>query len=131
MLLAQPAFVGTASNFTMSEYYDAPNERQMKSLITGAEAQPQTGGLYLIKGLKIEMFGETGERQTIIQAPECVYDAAQRTANSPGRLQVQTADGRYYIEGEGFIWRQDAGSLTISNQVHTTIRELAQTADKQ
>jgi hypothetical protein len=114
--------VGTASNFTMSEYYDAPNEKQMKSLILGAEAQPQPGGRYLIKGLHLELFTEKGERQMIVEAPECVYDGAKRMANSSGRLQAQSGDGRFFVEGEGFLWRQDAVTLTISNRVHTTLR---------
>ena len=75
------------------------------------------------------MFSETGELKTIIEAPECTYDGAQRTAHSPGRLKMQSGDGRYFVEGEGFLWRQDADSLTISNQVHTTIRELTQTTN--
>jgi lipopolysaccharide export system protein LptA len=119
---AQPTFEGKASNFTMSEYFDAPNETQMKSLITGAEAQPQPGGRYLIKGLRLELFGEKGERQMTVEAPECVYDGAKRLANSSGRMQAKTGDGRYSIEGEGFLWQQDTSSINISNHVHSVIR---------
>ena len=64
--LAQPALFGTATNFTMSEYYAPPHDTQMNSLITGREAQPQPGGRYLIKGLRIETFDEAGGKESVV-----------------------------------------------------------------
>lgn len=118
---AQPS-LGTAENFTTSEYFDAPNEKQIKSLITGAEAQPQSGGRYLLKQLKIETFRVTGEREIVIEAPACVYDSVARTAGSAGRLQIQSGDGRFSVAGEGFLWQEREGRLTISNQVRSVIQ---------
>src|SRR5207244_10905831 len=43
------------------------------------------------------------------------------SASSSGRLRVQAADGKFSIEGEGFLWQQTNSSLFISNRVHTTI----------
>ena len=41
---AQPGPVGHARDFTSVEYYDAPlNQTQMKSRLSGAEAQPLPG----------------------------------------------------------------------------------------
>jgi lipopolysaccharide export system protein LptA len=34
---------------------------------------------------------------------------------------VQTADGKFSIEGEGFLWQQTNSSLFISNRVHTIV----------
>ncbi|MCU0784141.1 MAG: hypothetical protein MUF81_08890 [Verrucomicrobia bacterium] len=118
---AQPS-IGTAEDFTTSEYFDAPNEKQIKSLITGAEAQPQPGGRYLLKQLKLETFRATGEREIVIEAPACLYESVARTAGSAGRLQIQSGDGRFSVAGEGFLWQEREGRLTISNQVRAVIQ---------
>ena len=128
---AQPAVIGPASHFTMSEYFDPPHETQMKSLITGAEAQPLPGGRFLIKELRLELFNESGKVETVVEAPECVYDVVNRTADSPGHLSMHSGDGRYSMQGEGFLWRQDAGSITISNKFHTEMLGGDQTAKRQ
>jgi hypothetical protein len=122
---AQASFAGTAGNFSMNEYYAPPHELQMKTLISGAEAQPQPEGRYLIKDLHVETFSEDGQRQAVVEAPECVYDAADRMAWSSGHIKAQSGEGRFTIEGDGFLWRQDAADLTISNRVSTLIANSA------
>ena len=114
----------------MSEYHDSPNETRMKSLINGSEAQPQPGGRYLIKQLRLELFDESGVKQMTIVAPECLYDGVKRTANSPGPLHMESGDGLMSIDGVGFLWRQDESTLTISNQVHTTIHDAKRSPEK-
>jgi len=118
---AQQTPAGYATDFTSVEYYTAPNQMRMKSRLSGAEAQPMEGGLLLIKQLKLEMFATNGQPQVVVNAPECVYDSANGTANSSGKLLLQNGDGKIRIEGEGFLWRQTDEFLTISNSVRTTI----------
>jgi hypothetical protein len=118
---AQPDDVQHASDFTSVEYFEPPHQRQMKSRLSGAEAQPQAGGLLAIKRLKLETFNVDGKPEVIVTAPECVYDTFKQTASSPGHLQLQTGDGKIHVEGDGFLWRQNDSSLTISNHVRTVI----------
>lgn len=118
---AQPGAVGQASDFSSVDYYPAPNQTQMKSRLSGAEAQPQAGGLLVIRQLKLETFGVDGRPEAVVNAPECVYDTLNRTASSAGRLQLRNGDGKVRVEGDGFLWRQDDSFLTISNHVHTVI----------
>lgn len=118
---AQPS-IGTATDFNTTEYFDPPHENQVKLRITGVEAQQQSGGRYLIRKLKLETFRETGQREIVIEAPECLYDSPKRVASSPGPLQVQSGDGRVSVAGEGFLWEQSRGSLTISNQIRSVIQ---------
>lgn len=129
-VLAQSSALIMQGNFTTTEHYPPPHERQMKSVLGGAEAQPQADGCYLIKQLKLETFRETGEREIIAKAPECLYDSKKHMASSSGQLQVQTGDGHLFIEGEGFLWQQGESHLTISNRVHTVIREATETEIK-
>jgi hypothetical protein len=110
-----------ASDFTSVEYFESPHQEQMKSRLSGAEAQPQAGGLLVIRQLKLETFSEDGKPEMIVNAPECVYDTFNRVARSPGHLQAQTGDGKFRVEGDGFLWRQNDYFLTISNNVHTVI----------
>jgi hypothetical protein len=118
---AQSNVVSHASDFTSVEYYAAPNQQQMKSRLSGAEAQPLPGGLLAIKQLQLETFELNGKPEIIVNAPECLYDQLNGTASSPGRLQVQTGDGKIRVEGEGFLWRQSDSFLTISNRVSTVL----------
>lgn len=119
---AQSNVVGHASDFTSVEYYPAPNQQQMKSRLSGAEAQPLPGGLLAIKQLKLETFGPDGKSEIVVNAPECVYDQLNGTASSCGRLQVQYQEGKIRIEGKGFLWRQSDSFLTISNRVSTVLQ---------
>jgi hypothetical protein len=128
---AQSNVVSHANDFTSVEYYPAPNQQQMKSRLSGAEAQPLPGGLLAIKQLKLEMFRPDGRPEIIVIAPECIYNQLDGTASSSGRLEVRTGDDRILVEGEGFLWRQTDSFLTISNQVHTVIKSgLEKSANK-
>jgi hypothetical protein len=118
---AQSNTMSHASDFTSVEYYPAPNQQQMRSRLSGAEAQPLPGGLLAIKDLKLETFGLDGRPEIVVNAPECTYDQSNGTASSPGRLQVQYQEGKIRVEGEGFLWRQSDSFLTISNRPSTLI----------
>jgi hypothetical protein len=123
---AQLDTVGHANDFTSVEYYGATNQLQIKSRLSGAEASPQPGGLLVIKGLKLETFDVKGKPEIVVTAPECVYDTQNGVASSPGRLQLQTGDGKYRIEGEGFLWRRNDSFLIISNRVQTVIETVSE-----
>jgi hypothetical protein len=118
---AQQNATGRATDFTSVEYFDPPNQKQMKSRMSGASAQPEEGGLLLIKQLKLEIFNTDGSVKIIARAPQCVYDTINGVANSPGKLQLQSGDGKLRVEGNGFLWRQSDSLLTISNNVRTEI----------
>lgn len=120
--LPQQTGVHHASDFTSIEYFEPPQQQQMKSRLSGAEAQPQAGGLLVIKQLKLETFDASGKPEMIVNAPECVYDTFQHTASSAGHLEAQSGDGRYRVEGDGFLWRQNDSFLTISNHAYSVIK---------
>ena len=117
----QPNGIQHASDFTSVEYFEPPHQQQMKSRLSGAEGQPQAGGLLVIRQFKLETFNVNGKPELIVSAPECVYDTFNRLANSPGHLQLQAGDGKFHVEGDGFLWRQNDSLLTISNNVRTVI----------
>ena len=110
-------------DFSVPQYDDPPNETRMKSLLTGAEAEPQRGGLIQIKTLKLLTFDDNGAREMIVQAPHCTFDPTQRSVSSPGRLQVESADGKFYLEGQGFCWQQTNSVLIISNRVRVRVQD--------
>jgi hypothetical protein len=127
---AQQNGVRHASDFSSVEYFEPPHQQQMKSRLSGAEASPQAGGLLLIKKLKLEMFKEDGTLEYEVEAPDCIYDTLHSTASSPGPLQFQTGDGKFRVEGEGFLWRQADQFLTISNNVRTVIENAPESETK-
>lgn len=116
-----PDAAGHAGGFTSLEYFEQPNQTQVKSRLTGTEAQPR-GGLLFIKQPKLETFYTNGSPQAVVEAPECVYDDQHKTVNSAAHLRMRTGDGRLRTEGDGFLWRQDDSFLTISNHVYTLIK---------
>ena len=119
------------NGFSVPERFDPPNEKQLKSLLEGAEAEPQSGGLILIRSLKLQTFAETGETQMVVHAPQCVFDTTQRTVSSAGYLEARSGDGRLFLEGEGFLFQQTNLNLIISNRVHTVIQSALKNARKQ
>jgi len=119
--LAQPSGGRSATGFSSVDYYPAPHEQQVKERLSGAEAQPLAGGLLLIKQLRLETFAEDGKPETIVTAPECTYDSPNGVAYSAGPLRVDSADGNFQLEGEGFLWHQTNSCLNISNSVRAVI----------
>jgi hypothetical protein len=118
---AQQNTTGQANDFSSVEYFEPPHQQLMKSRLSGAEAQPQAGGLLAIQQLKLETFDTNGVPGLIVKAPNCVYDTLHGVASSPGHLRLETADGSSHVEGDGFLWRQADQFLTISNHVQTVI----------
>jgi hypothetical protein len=118
---AQSTPVGHATDFTSESYFEPPHEQQVKLRLSGGEASPLPGGLLEVKKLRVETFNETGKPEVIVRAPQCTYAPLDGVASSAGQLELQTGDGRFRVAGEGFLWRQSASSLTISNRVRTVI----------
>jgi lipopolysaccharide export system protein LptA len=116
---AQP--IGTVLGFKIPEYYPPPHDTQMKSMLEGARAERQPDGRYLVTEAKWRTFRVTGEGELAVAAPQCFYDQSQRTVSSAGPLHVQTGDGKFSIEGEGFLYRQTNSTLVVSNRVHTIL----------
>jgi hypothetical protein len=112
---------GHAMGFSTTEYDEAPHQKRVKYILTGAEAVAKTGRsrVLVIKQFKLQMFDPDGKPGLVVMAPDCVYDEKAGTASSPGPLQLQNGDGTFSVTGEGFLWRQTNSSITISNQVRT------------
>jgi hypothetical protein len=112
-----------ATDFSSVEYFDPPHQQQVRSEISGAEAEPIEGGLLRIKQVKLERFEVDGKPQFIVNAPECVYNPMNGEAHSPGEVQMRTGDGELRIDGQGFLWRQSDSYLIISNHVQTIVEK--------
>ena len=89
--------------------------------MSGAEASPLPGGLLDVKKLKVETFNTAGRTELVVRAPQCTYAPLDGVASSAGHLELRSGDGKFRVEGDGFLWRQNESSLTISNHVHTVI----------
>jgi lipopolysaccharide export system protein LptA len=108
--------------FKVAEPFPPPHETQTKFQIQGGKAFPQPGGKTLLsEGVILRTFTETNTPQLVVECQECVYDSAKREVNSSGAIHMRTADGKFRIEGIGFLFEQTNSSLFISNNVHTLI----------
>ena len=113
---------GTAKGFNSDMYFAPPDEQHIQMKLSGDSVSPLPDGAQDVRNLKIERFDVKGKAQMIMQAPQCTYALLDGVASSPGHFQMQTGDGKMRVEGDGFLWRQDDNSLTISNNVHTVIK---------
>jgi lipopolysaccharide export system protein LptA len=128
--LGGKATVKPFKNFKTAEPYPPPHETQTKSLLEGGKGVLLPGGKTLLSdGVTLRTFSETNTPQIIVKIRECIYDTTTHSVNSAGPIEMQTADGKFTIEGTGFLWQQTNSSLIISNNVHTMIQAaLLQTA---
>src|SRR6516225_10782118 len=55
------------------EYFDPPHELQVKSFLEGAEAEPQSDGLILIRDAKLQTFHENGSNEMTVVTPLCTF----------------------------------------------------------
>lgn len=113
--------IGAFKGFKVAQPFPAPHEKQTKSLLEGGLATPARGGYVLSEGVTLRVFSESNTVQLVVRSRECFYNSSNHTVHSAGPLQMQTADGKFSIEGKGFYWEQTNSSLFISNQVHTVI----------
>jgi hypothetical protein len=118
---AQQNPLGHAQNFTSESYFEPPHEQQVKVRLSGAEASPLPGGKLEVRELKVESFSADGKPELVVRAPQCIYSPLDGVASSSGKLELQSGDGKFRVWGEGFLWRQNESSLTISNKVRTVI----------
>ena len=119
--------------FKQTVNYDAPYFTLKKLEIRGktdSSALAESG--LLIKDFEIYTYRlvtndpahVTNALEMIVSAPECVFDGNNATGSSAGPLTAQTADGRFLIQGTGYLWQQKGtnAALTISNNVFTTVK---------
>ncbi len=128
---AQPVSFGKGSNVTYRDYYDAPNQSQVRAVVRGSEAVPEGRGRVRLKNLHIESFRENGDLEAVVDAPDCVYDHALRTASSAGPLKAQSADEQLQMQGVGFLLSLTNQSLYISNNFQISMRHLKLAPKKQ
>jgi hypothetical protein len=114
---------GRANAFTTDMYYEHPDEQQVKTRLSGAEATPLPGGLLDVKDLRVEEFSTNGVSRLVARAPQCTYAMLGNSASSTGHLVMQSGDGKFQTEGDGFLFvtRTNGMTLIISNNVHTVI----------
>ena len=77
--------------------------------------------MYLITEAKFETFLEDGQREMLVESPQCLYnERGDQAVHSEGPLSVKAADGKFSIAGDGFRWQTNS-TLFISNRVHTIV----------
>lgn len=118
---ASPGFGRVTGGFNMPDFYPPPNQNQMKSQLSCAEAEPLPGGQIRMKQVKLESFQVSGTLEWTVLASECTYDTATRSASSPGSLRMTSGNGQLTIEGTGFLWQQTNSVFVISNKVRTVL----------
>ena len=131
---AQFGRTGRIKNFKLPDFYPpgiaVKTPSRLRSLITGAEAQPLPNGLIAVHRMRIENYLRDGRTNLVAQAPACRIDPSARTVTSAGRLDLRVLDGRIVLTGEhGFTFYMTNTHLIVSNRVRTVIqRQLLETA---
>lgn len=106
------------------KFADQDESGKLRSLLSGdSVTNISNTELKSTGNVRLEIFGDEGKTNLIVISSNCLYNTDTKGVASPERLQATAGDGRFSIEGEGFEWRRTNASLTISNQVHATIRK--------
>jgi hypothetical protein len=114
-----PAPAGKVTGGFNVPYFE---NNQLKGQFEGDTAKPLPGGLIRVEKFRLTTF--TGARvvELMAKADECIFDRANVVAFSPSRLRVERPDGRFFLEGNGFEWKQKDSHLFVSNQVYTVLK---------
>ena len=104
--------------------YEAPNEQKTKWQCSGDSADSiPNSKMFAVKNVKIQRFTlEEGQVDLTAESPTCIYDLEKTLISSTSKLKVNAENGRYLLEGVGFLLEQTNSVLMISNEVHSTIR---------
>jgi hypothetical protein len=113
----------TVKDYVAPEFFPAPNHTQLRTLIQGAVAEPAGPGVIRLKQVRVERFLEDGRRELLIESPECYYHLEVQELTSASPVTARSGDDRYRLAGVGFrfVYRGTNSTLTLSNQVRTTI----------
>jgi hypothetical protein len=113
--------LGYATNFSSVAYFEPPHEQQVKMRLSGTEASPLPDSLFDLKKMKVEIFSSDGKLAAVMQAPQCTYAPLDSVASSAGHMELKSGDGKFRVEGDGFLLQQNEHTLVISNHVRTVI----------
>lgn len=116
-----PAVAGGRGGIT--RFHPAPNFRQVDMKLTGDSV---TNLNKQIRATNTEFWAyETnGTPLVMLRTPACFLDetdAKARTLSSPEQLTARSGDGKFQIQGRGFLWRHNQKLLIISNDVRALI----------
>ena len=64
---------------------------------------------------------------TVTSSPRSASSSARSVSNwavasSSGQLKMESGDGKFHMEGKGFLWQQNEMTLILSNHVHTVLQ---------
>ncbi|HTA31542.1 MAG TPA: hypothetical protein VK731_13705 [Candidatus Cybelea sp.] len=126
-LFAQPGTQGPQNYSTRMTtqrlYYDPPNQDKVKMELSGETITNSDAGA-LITGAKMRSYSVAGgPPQLTAETASCVFDVSTFKISSTNLLQARTGDDNFYVEGVGFLWQKATPDLTLSNRVHTIIRQ--------
>ncbi len=93
--------------------------------LIGEEAREGSDGLVRVTNLRLESHSPEVDGASltnlIIEAPTSVWDKEKETARSADTITAWTPDGRFRIEGKGFLWTRASGLLVVTNGVRTSL----------
>ena len=111
-----------SSEFTSEQYFDPPNEQKLKLRLSGASVAPLPDGLQEVSEVRIELFNTNGLTRAVAGAPSCEFQPFKGVASSSGQLKMESGDGKFHMEGKGFLWQRNEMTLILSNHVHTVLQ---------
>ena len=111
-----------AAGFSSEQYFEEPNQQQIKLRFSGASVAPLPGGLQQVSQVRVELFNTNGQTRAVAETAQCELSPFDGVASSAGRLVMRSGDGKFHLEGDGFQWRQNEMTLILSNKVHTVLK---------
>jgi lipopolysaccharide export system protein LptA len=120
---AQPAISGKVSGG-----FQAPASRDnegRRHVLKGSDAKPIGNKIFEITAPRVTSFRPDNTLDMVIEAPICQFDSNSNIASSDSDLSFKTTDGRFSIQGAGWLWDPSQSHLTISNKVVALVQKSA------
>jgi lipopolysaccharide export system protein LptA len=117
-----------AEGLTFPTYYDAHEltkgqTNRLKMLLTCKTAELLPNSTFRLGDMLLQHYDGYGRTNLVASSPHCIYNQPQKTVSSAAKLDVNAGDGLLVLEGVGFFCTLTNTALTLSNNVHTRIRE--------
>jgi hypothetical protein len=122
--------VGVGKDFKFPDYYPSSNGvRQLKTLVTGSEAQFVSNNMNVVRlqNPRLTNYTPEGQLEWSAHSPECTVNVNTREVRGSTNMVFRTADEKLLLRGVGFLWQQTNSVLILSNQVFTWIDKRALT----
>ncbi len=120
----EPVGIQSGSGVVEGWTFTLREQGALKARFSGALARPVHSSEFDVEQLHVETFRADGEPDVVARAPQCrvIFTNDSFVVRSTGPLHLVQVDGRFEVDGRGFVWDHAAQNLVVTNRGQTRLR---------